>query len=106
MESKTPAPIDLSVDSVNVHLSYIRRDVDMVNAKLSQMEQALTDKIDEVGNAYVSRVDFNEHLKVDEDHENRIRSLERALWKYVGASSVISAIGSALLLAVIQHYIK
>ncbi len=75
-----PTPLEVNSDRMSVHFSYLRRDIDEIKASL---------KILSVG--FVSRTDFEEHLKADEDHESRIRSLEKNMWKWVGASSVISA---------------
>lgn len=79
-EIKIPPPI---VDStnMNVHLSYIRRDVDEIKATLKDLK-----------NGYVSQSDFVEHLKVADDHESRIRILEEGKWKIAGATGVIVGI--------------
>ncbi len=92
---KVPPPIDHTNDSTSVHLSYIRRDIDTINAKL-----------DNLTNGYVTKADFEEHQKIDQDHEERIRTIEQELWKYIGFSSAISsaiALGGSFL---IQHFIR
>lgn len=76
-----PPPVSSDNDAVSIHLSYIRRDI-------FDIRQTLTD----MRNAYVTRSDYEEHLKADDDHEERIRSLERSYWKYIGASGAVSAI--------------
>lgn len=105
-QQKIPAPVDTGNDTVSVHLSYIRRDIDQIRTDLTKNSQEVKGAIDELRNAYVTRTDFSEHEKKDEDHETRIRTIEKTLWKYVGASSVISAIASASLVALVQYFIK
>lgn len=73
--SKLPPPIES--DGMNIHLSYIRRDIDQINTK-----------IDRLTSGYVTRVDYDEHLKQDEDHEKRIRLLETATTKIMTYGSV------------------
>ncbi len=95
MENKTPPPVEHSGDSTAVHLSYIRRDIDTINSKLD----ALT-------NQYVTRLDYDEHLKVDADHEDRIRTLEETQWKKSAYSSIISSAITAGGFIVVQYLIN
>lgn len=60
-EIRTPAPIPIAGDT-GVHLAYLRRDVDEIKSILKS-------------DLFVARHDFDEHLKTDEDHEERIRGL-------------------------------
>lgn len=86
-------PPELSADP-GVHLWYMRRDISEIKTSINELK-----------NSYVTQKDFSEHLKADEDHENRIRTIEQNMWKQIGTSSVISALGSAILLSVAQHFI-
>lgn len=103
---KIPAPIDTGGDSVSVHLSYIRRDIDQIRTDLTKNSQEVKGAIDELRNAYVTRQDYNEHLKADEDHENRIRIIEKNMWRQIGVSSILSSVGGAVLVAALQYFIK
>lgn len=96
MENTIPTqpPPEISADP-SVHLWYMRRDIGEIKNTLSKME-----------NNFVTQNDFKEHLKADDDHEQRIRSLEKALWKYVGFSSAISAILAVGGSALIEHFFK
>lgn len=94
-EITTSPPISENNDGISIHLSYLRRDVSDIKITLNKLE----------GN-YVTQNDFKEHLKADDDHEQRIRSLEKALWKYVGFSSAISAILAVGGSALIEHFFK
>ncbi len=85
-------PTDLA--GVAIHLSYLRRDM-----------QNLSGKIDGISQTFVTMLDFKEHQKADEDHEERIRVLEKALWKYVGVSSIATGLLSVIGTALVQHYI-
>ncbi len=91
-DSKTPPPVVAPTDvgGMSIHLSYIRRDIDEIKGGIKDLK-----------NSYVSRVDFDEHLKIDEDHEERLRTIEQSMWKYIGYSSAISSfvgIGGAFLI--------
>lgn len=87
-------PPEISADP-SVHLWYLRRDIGEIKVTLNKLE-----------NNYVTQKDFEDHLKADEDHEQRIRSLEKALWKYIGFSSAISAVVSVAGAALIQFLFK
>lgn len=92
---ETPVQAPTNMEGVAIHLSYLRRDM-----------QKITEKIDGISTNFVTLVTFQEHLKDTTDHETRIRDLEKALWKYIGASSIISSIISAGGLTLIQNFIK
>lgn len=96
MDSKIPPPVE-STDSTAVHLAYMRRDVD-------EIKNVLKGLVD----GYVTRLDFDEHLKADVDHETRIRALEKSADE---VKTLIKTWGSAiaLVLALIQvalHFVK
>lgn len=90
---KLPPP-ELGSDPLSIHLWYVRRDVGEIKSTLSDMK-----------NGFVTRVDFDEHLKSDTDHENRIRTIEQSTWKNLGFSSAIGAVISLIGASLIQHYI-
>lgn len=87
-------PPEMSADP-SVHLWYMRRDIGEIKNTLSKME-----------NNFVTQNDFKEHLKADDDHEQRIRNIEKAQWKNVGFSSAISAILAVAGSALIEHFFK
>lgn len=87
------SPTDLG--GVAIHLSYLRRDI-----------YTLSNKIDNISVNFVTINDFREHLKADDDHEQRIRTLEQAMWKYIGTASVISGIITSGLGLFIQYIFK
>ena len=90
--NKDLPPIVDSPEATAVHLSYIRRDIVDIKTQLT----ALT-------SGYVTHSDFNE---VKEDHESRIRLIEKDMWKRISLSSAISAIGSSGLITLAQHLLK
>lgn len=74
MNEKIPPPIDSGNDTVNIHLSYIRRDLDdLKNIQKSQHAENIA-KLDSLQNTFVTTVTFEEHLKVVQDHEERLRT--------------------------------
>lgn len=105
-EKKIPAPVSTATDGVAIHLSYIRRDIDEIKANQIKSGNEVKEAISRLQDAYVTRVDFDEHEKRDEDHEIRIRSIEKNVQRWIGISSVLSSIGGALLLALAQYFIK
>ncbi len=60
-----PAP-EVTKDPLSVHLWYMRKDIGEIKNTLSTMRDG-----------FVTRTDFEEHLKADEDHEERIRTIEK-----------------------------
>ncbi len=68
---KTQPPIpspEVMTDPVSVHMWYMRRDIGEIKITLSNLKDG-----------YVSRTDFDEHLKTDADHEVRIRTIEKSV---------------------------
>ncbi len=66
-EIKTPPPVDSA--GMNIHMSYVRRDIDEIKVILKDIK-----------NGYVSSGDFAEHVKISggllDDHEKRVRAIE------------------------------
>ncbi len=112
-KTKIPAPITSSSSDVATHLSYMRRDIDQGNInqkqgfdEISKRMDKLDYKLDVMSNGYVTRMDFDEHLKADADHENRLRVLEESRWKVVAITGVITgflSVAGSYILSMIQH---
>ena len=92
MESQNKIAIPTTIEGIAVHLEYMSKSIAEINQKM-----------DLVQNNTVNRSEWTDHLKRDEDHEARIRVIEQDLWKFIGASSIISA-GIAFLGALIAHH--
>ncbi len=103
--TKIPAPVDTSNDGLAIHLSYIRRDIDEIKANQTKNSAEVRLAFENLSNGYVSRADFNEHMKGDEDHEARIRALERNMWRISGATGIIAGGISLLGSFILQHLI-
>lgn len=101
---KTPPPIELENSSMNVHLSYIRRDLDELKSIQKSQHAENLAKLDSLHNSYVTRIDFEEHLKADEDHEKRIRGLEQEEWKRTGINTILGA-GAGIIAAIVVKLI-
>lgn len=102
-KTKIPAPVTIATADVSTHLAYMRRDIDQGNINTKQGFEEMAKKIEHINNkldsltdGYVTRTDFNEHQKVDQDHEQRLRVLEEKNWKVAGAAGVIGAILSVM----------
>jgi hypothetical protein len=95
-EPNITAPTNMG--EVNITLSYIRRDITEISKKLDTMAS---------GN--VTRVDFEEHLKADADHEARIRNLESfketLIGKMWGVGILVSA-GTTIVTIAINYFLK
>jgi len=76
-------------------ITYIKRDIGNIFETLKEQ-----------GNTFVKQPEHNEVLSSIKDHEDRIRTIEQNMWKQIGYSSVISAIASAGLVALAEHFIK
>lgn len=87
-KQKSPALIPSMNEATNVHLAYIRRDIDEIKSTLSTLTSG-----------YVTRIDFDEHLKTDEDHESRLRMLEKS---YEGIQNIKSTISNLALRADVE----
>lgn len=66
--------------AMSVDIAYIKDDIKEIKGF---QKEALK--------SFISTSDFTEHLKADADHEIRIRVLEKAMWKWIGVSSVVTA---------------
>lgn len=90
-------------DETNIptHLFYISKSIGEIKEKQDKAFEENRKNFDDIKNSYVPRMEFEEHMKADEDHEQRIRILEESRWKVAGATgiiaSVLSVIGSYLI---------
>ncbi len=57
-----------TIEGIGIHLGYINKGI-----------EALNTKVDTMATNTVTRQEFGEHLKHDEDHETRIRVIEKNL---------------------------
>lgn len=106
MSTGTETPSPLPVESANggqamsVHLSYIRRDVDDLKVLQKAQHLEIIQKLNELQAVYPTRKEFGEFVtgiqKIVGDHETRVRTLEKAMWKWVGTASTIGAVASIL----------
>lgn len=69
-----------------LNIQYIQKDI-------LEIKQTLKD----MGLLYVRTGDFEEHAKIEVDHESRIRIIEKSMWKWIGMASVGGGVVSAIL---------
>lgn len=110
--TKIPAPVTIAQADVSTHLAYMRRDIDQgnINAKQGLEEIAkridkLDFKLDGMNNNYVTRIDFDEHIKVDDDHEKRIRELETISQDLANIKKIVYGAVSLILMIVFSAII-
>lgn len=101
-DTPSPLPVEPSNggQAMTVHLSYIRRDVDDLKILQKAQHVELLQKLTELQAVYPTRKEFEEFVsgfqKLIADHETRVRTLEKAMWKWVGTASTIGAVASVL----------
>lgn len=95
MEDSPKIPPPIASDGMNIHLSYVRRDIDEIKAILKDMKSG-----------YVTRSDFDDHLGVANDHELRIRIIEKNMWKWSGISGVLGGAIAVFGVYLIQTLLK
>ncbi len=80
METKPdpqPAPTITDIATMAVHLSYLRKDMTELKAETTKNFDEIKKTLSDASKQYVSIESFVEHIKIDEQHENRISQLER-----------------------------
>lgn len=75
------AAADVTAAVLATDISYIKKD--LAEIKLS---------LDRMPDSFLTKADFKDHSVMDDDHEKRIRLIEQSMWKWVGASSVITTV--------------
>lgn len=94
-----------TLDGVNIHLGFMSKALERVELN----QRAMDVKIDAIREAYITTTTFTEHLKVEKDHEERIRvnekfqeNLSGKMW---GIGS-LAGIGSGILMILVQYFIN
>lgn len=100
--SSTPPPVMIGGDQT-VHLGYMRRDLDDLKRNQDANFKALSETLAQIRDGHLTRAEFADHLKADEDHERRIRSLEQERWKLAGASGIVASAVSLLASFLLQR---
>ena len=71
--------------ATSINISYIQKD-------MADVKQSLK----EITGMYVTNKDFADYIKTSDDHENRIRKMEENMWRWVGISSVVASVITAV----------
>lgn len=101
-DNRIPPPVEPGVDGqgISIHLSYLRRDMDEVKVTQQKLHADVIAKLNEMQSLYPTRKEFEEFTGNVEDHEERIRTMEKSLWKWTGIASAVS-VGASLLIQII-----
>lgn len=83
-------------------MSYIRRDVDELKTLQNKQHTETIEKLNEMQSSYPTRKEFEEFTKIVSDHETRIRTLEKTMWKWIGIASTIGAVASLIVQVVLK----
>ena len=59
-----------------------------------------------LGNNYVTQLQYKEVVDIAGDHETRVRFLERNTWKLIGAATAIASIASIAISIVLRLYLR
>ena len=68
-----------------------------VESGLSGVGQKIIDLEEKIEKKYATKDDLNDIKTTQQDHENRTRSIEQNMWKWIGAMSVVSAVLGVLI---------
>lgn len=79
---------------VNIDISYIKRDIGNIDKKLDGMT-----------GVFATKQEVSEISRIQTDHETRTRWLEQSIWKFIGASSIISLV-IGLVVSLILKFVK
>jgi hypothetical protein len=75
-----------------------------LDTKVDQIQLDVTE-LKKDKNAYINQTEHNELVKVCNDHETRVRILEKSMWKWVGVSSTI-AVFISIIVGFLEKFIK
>lgn len=87
---------------VGVHLSYIRRDIDAIKKSQEEGMKDIKNDLTELKGSYVTLTVFQEHLKTDEDHEARLRVIEKESEDHALVKKVVYGAVAFILIAVLS----
>lgn len=94
----TPIPVEpINGQGLSVHMSYIRRDMDELKQSQAKWHTDLMTRLDEIQSLYPTRKEFEEIIKMTDDHETRMRAIEKTMWKWLGIASVIGVVASVIM---------
>lgn len=113
MEQNTETILAVDSKNVSVHLHYLRKDMDELKLNQKLQFELMMKKLDEMKSEYPTRREMEElradndksHLilqKTDEDHEERMRSVEKLIWKASG----VAALGGVVAGLIVQIIFK
>ena len=80
----------------------IRTNIEWMKNSLLGIEN----KLNEMTNIYVTKLDFDVVAKLQKDHEDRMRVLETAMWKWIGTASVVSFVIATIVTFLMKVLVK
>lgn len=108
MENLTPPQVAIdnpaTLREVGIHLANLSQSLKEIKDTEKQhhtdnvsRNDTILKKLEEMQNLYPTRAEFNTLTdKVTKDHEDRIRNMEKSLWKWTGIATAVSVAGSLL----------
>ena len=98
-ETHIPPPVESVPDGqgISIHLSYLRRDMDEVKVTTQRFHTDILSKLQEMQAQYPTREEFKELIDSKNDHEGRLRTIEKTVWKWIGISSAVGAVISIVI---------
>lgn len=90
----TIAKLEVMFDSLSKQLTKVE---EKVESGLSGVGQKIIDLEAKIEMKYATKDDLTEIKTTQQDHENRTRSIEQNMWKWIGAMTVASAVLGVLI---------
>lgn len=76
----------------------VQTDIGYIKKDIAEIKQAVRD----MPGIFLTVNEFKEHTKISDDHEKRIRVIEENMWKWIGISSIATAVA----MMVISYVLK
>lgn len=92
---------ETALAAANVSSAVLANNVEYIKSDITEIKQTLK----EMTGTFVTKGEFIEVMKVQQDHEVRTRAIEQNMWKWMGMATVLSSV-VGIVVGFILKYIK